>query len=615
MWLGSLHFGVPLVLMTPFSFLYHPERWLWAIHYHRGTLSGAPNFAYELCVRKINPALLEGLDLSSWRMAANGAEKIYPRTLEQFAEKFAPYGFKREALLPVYGLAESAVGLTIPPLDRGFLIDHVDRKTFEEDKRAIPSHDKNALQFVACGVPLEGHEVRIVDEQGMILPERHVGSLQFRGPSSMQGYYKNPQATKAVMNDDWIDSGDLAYQASGEVYVTGRRKDLIIKAGRNLYPSEIEEIVGAVAGVRQGCVAAFAVHDTVRGTEQLVVVAETREKNKNSRDFIIDAIKDAMSVALDIVPDQVILVAPHTVPKTSSGKLQRAACKTMYLEGRLNKLRMPPWLQVAKLGVEGFARKSAAIFSKLCHLLFTLYAVIVGAIVLIPLYAFVYFGSPAVAAKTCKLAAKIILAILWCPVRTSGLENLKKASPLVYVSNHASYIDALVLGAVLPTGIRFVGKKELLNAPIIRTLMRKLNFLSIDRMDLSKGLEDTRQIEEALKAGDSVLIFPEGTFGYASGLRPFRLGAFKISAETNVPICPIALQGTRKVLRENEKLLRPARLGVTVCDLVYPTGSDWQDVTQLRDAVRAEIVKYCGEPSLDFIAAQTVAARRPGHSR
>ena len=177
MWLGSLYFGVPLILMTPFSFLYHPERWLWAIHYHRGTLSGAPNFAYELCVRKINPALLEGLDLSSWRMAANGAEKIYPRTLEQFATKFAPYGFKREALLPVYGLAESTVGLTIPPIDRGFLIDYVDRKTFEEDRRAVPSHDKNALSFVACGVPIEGHAVRMVDEEGMPLPERHVGTL------------------------------------------------------------------------------------------------------------------------------------------------------------------------------------------------------------------------------------------------------------------------------------------------------------------------------------------------------------------------------------------------------------------------------------------------------
>ena len=405
----------------------------------------------------------------------------------------------------------------------------------------------------------------------------------------MQGYYKNPEATKAVLHDGWIDSGDLAYQANNEVYITGRRKDLIIKAGRNLYPSEIEEVVGAVSGVRQGCVAAFAVHDTVRGTEQLVVVAETRDKNKSSRDYILDAIKDAMSVALDIVPDQVLLVAPHTVPKTSSGKLQRAACKAMFVEGRLNKFRIPPWLQITKLGLEGLLRKSTSIVGKFCQFLFTCYAVFVSSLVLIPMYVIVYFASQTVAAKTCKLAAKFVLGVLLCPVKTAGLENLKKSSPVVYVSNHASYIDALVLIAVLPLGIRFVGKKELLSAPIIRTLMQKLNFLSIDRMDLSKGLEDTKQIEEAIKQGDSVLIFPEGTFGYASGLRPFRLGAFKIAAEVNVPICPIALQGTRVVLRESIKLVRPGRIGVTVCELVYPTGSEWQDVTQLRDTVRKKL--------------------------
>src|SRR3990167_8243408 len=132
MWLGSLYHGIPLILMTPFAFLNRDRKWLWNIHYHRGTLSGAPNFAYELCLRKIEPAMIEGLDLSSWRMAANGAEKIYPRTLQQFAEKFAPYGFKREALLPVYGLAESTVGLAIPKVGQVFRLDRIDRKKFEE---------------------------------------------------------------------------------------------------------------------------------------------------------------------------------------------------------------------------------------------------------------------------------------------------------------------------------------------------------------------------------------------------------------------------------------------------------------------------------------------------
>lgn len=235
-WFGSLYHGVPLVLMTPFSFLNHPEKWLWAIHYHRGTISGAPNFAYDLCVRKIEPNQIEGLDLSSWRIAANGAEKVYPRTLQQFVEKFAPYGLKRTTLLPVYGLAESTVCLTIPPLDREFRIDIIDRKKFEKERLALPSQHKNALEFASCGLPLPSHEVRIVDDHNQELPERHVGNLQFRGPSSMQGYYNNSEATKKILHQGgWLDSGDLAYLADQEVFITGRYKDLIIKAGRNLY--------------------------------------------------------------------------------------------------------------------------------------------------------------------------------------------------------------------------------------------------------------------------------------------------------------------------------------------------------------------------------------------
>src|SRR5262249_14714172 len=157
-------------------------------------------------------------DLSSWRVAANGAEKIYPRTLEKFAEKFAYYGFKRNALLPVYGLAESTVALTIPPVGQGFHIDYVERKTFEENRIAKPTKEKNALSFVGCGKPIEHHEVRICDDDNNPLPERHVGNLQFRGPSSMKGYFNNPEATLAIYHDGWFDSGDLAYLADGEVF-------------------------------------------------------------------------------------------------------------------------------------------------------------------------------------------------------------------------------------------------------------------------------------------------------------------------------------------------------------------------------------------------------------
>lgn len=610
MWLGSLYYGVPLVLLTPFTFLNHPERWLWAFHYHRGTLSGAPNFAYELCVRKIDPALLEGLDLSSWRMAANGAEKIYPRTLEQFAEKFSRYGFKRTALLPVYGLAESTVGLAIPPVGRGFIIDKVDRKAFEENRYAKPSIEKNALEFVCCGPAIEGHEIRIVDEDNQVLSERHIGSLQFRGPSSMQGYYNNPTATGQVYHDGWIDSGDLAYQVNGEVYITGRRKDLIIKAGRNLYPAEIEELVGNVAGVRQGCVAVFGVTDGERATEELVVVAETREKNKERREQIAEAINGVISSTLDIVPDHIELVAPHVVPKTSSGKLQRSACKNMYLNHQLGKWQVPTWLQMTKLGMQGLWKKIISGVTFVAKLIYTIYISFIISITLIPLFIVIHFLSRDHVAKLCRGWAKFILVAGACPVRKVHPEKIAKIMPVIYAVNHSSYVDSIVMLTMVPPGTRFVGKKELFKAPIIRTFMRKLDYIAIDREDLPKGIEDTKQIENTLKAGHPILIYPEGTFSYSPGLRPFRLGAFKIAAENNIAVCPIALCGTRSLLRGEEKVMRPGVITITVCDPIKPTGSEWQDVTQLRNAVRAEIVKYCGEPSLDFIAAQTVAPRR-----
>jgi len=611
MWLGSLYYGVPLILLTPFTFLNHPEKWLWAIHYHRGTLSGAPNFAYDLCVRKIDPAALEGLDLSSWRMAANGAEKVYAKTLDQFVKKFSPYGFKRRTFCPVYGLAESTVALAIPPRDKDYLVDYVDRKQFEEDRKAVPvKEEKNSLAFVGCGEPMTGHSIRIVDEENNPLGDRRVGNLQFQGPSSMQGYYHNARATQAIFHDGWWDSGDLAYLADGQVFITGRRKDLIIKAGRNLYPAEIEELVGAVPGVRQGCVVAFDVNDNERATEQLIVVAETREKKKAEREHIREQINETISATLDIVPDRIVLVAPHTVPKTSSGKLQRAACKKMYLENRLGKIHVPPWMQIVRLGLESGLRKSAGLFSLASKFLYTLYMGLIIAITILPIYVVVLFASREFAAKVCQKWARLILKLSLCPVQMVGLEKIPANTPIIFAANHASYVDAVVALAYLPLTTRFVGKKELFSVPVIRTFMQKLGYLAVDRIDLSKGIEDTQHIEETLKNGNPIFIFPEGTFGYSSGLRPFRLGAFKIATQSNVAICPIALQGTRAILRDDEKLMAPGRIVVTICDEVKPEGSEWQHVTHLRNKVRMEIAKYCGEPSLDFIAAQIVAPKK-----
>ncbi len=610
MWLGSLYYGVPLVLLTPFTFLNHPERWLWAIHYHRGTISAAPNFAYELCVGKVDEGVIEGLDLSSWRLAANGAEKIYPRTLQQFVDKFSHYGFKREALMPVYGLAESTVGLAVPPLGREFKIDKIDRNIFESEGRAQPTQDKNALELVCCGSALPQHAIRIVNDENQVLAERVVGNLQFQGPSSMQGYFNNPSATEKIYHDGWWDSGDLAYLADNELYVTGRRKDVIIKAGRNLYPVEIEELVGNVEGIRQGCVTAFGVSDNARGTEQLIVVAETKEKQLGKKTKLTAEIKELIASTLDIAPDQIILVAPHTVPKTSSGKLQRAACKQLYLDKKLAKTHLSPAMQLLKLSLKSIGYKLASIISLLLKTVYTLYFAMMYLAISLPTYLFVLISNDHFARKACKYWAKLVLFLGLCPVKTVGKAYLYQSQPLIFASNHASYIDAIVMLSILPLNARFVAKKELFDLPLLGGVLNKLGFIALDRTDLPRGLENTQKINAELHHGNSILIFPEGTFGYAFGLRPFRMGAFKISVETSVPVCPIALKGTRIILRDVEMLMRPGRITVTVCPPIKPEGKEWRDVTQLCNAVRVEIAKYCGEPSLDFIAAQTVAASR-----
>ncbi|MGH9805051.1 MAG: fatty acyl-AMP ligase [Candidatus Acidiferrales bacterium] len=351
-WLFSLYYGLPIVALSPLAFLRQPERWLRAIQRYRGTLSPAPNFAYELCVRKINGAALDGLDLSSWRVALNGAEPISPDTLARFEERFRPYGFRPETMMPVYGLAESSVALAFAPLSEPPRIDRVARKGFQCERRAVPAADSDAeaLRFVSVGRALPEHEVRIVDDNDKPVGERIEGHLQFRGPSAMQGYFRNPDATRAARTDDgWHRTGDLAYCGEGELFITGRSKDLIIKAGRNIYPQEIEEAAAEAEGARRGCIAAFSAPDPRTGTEQLVVVAETRVKNPAARAKLAGEIKRRVSALCCAAPDVVRLVAPQTVPKTPSGKLRRAACRQLYLEEKLEAPRTPAWLQLARL--------------------------------------------------------------------------------------------------------------------------------------------------------------------------------------------------------------------------------------------------------------------------
>lgn len=609
-WLYSMYYGLPITILSPMIFLNRPERWLWAIHYHRATLSAGPNFAYELCAKRLNDDDLAGLDLSSWRLAFNGAEAVNPNTLRKFYQKFKKFGLKKEALFPVYGLAENTVGLTFPELNKEFQVDRVSREILERDLRAVPA-ENNYLEFVCEGKAIPGHEIRIADDEGQVLAERFIGNVQFRGPSAMQGYYHNPKATQAAYINGWWNSGDLGYLADDNLFITGRKKDMIIKAGRNLYPESMEEIVGNIAGIRRGCVIAFGVTDEKLGTEKIIIVAEAKIFDKDSQTKMQEEIIEKMTVGIGVPPDQVILVAPHTIPKTSSGKLQRSACKNSYLKGELGKKPRVIW-QMSYLFVDSIAKRAKHFFNTLGKVFYTTYLALLWGISALPTWLFVLILPRSQSAKLIKIWCKICIKLSFCPLHIEGENNLYLKKPMIFVANHASYSDAFLLLSILPAGALFIGKKELLKWPMASSVMRKLNYIAVDRWDLSQNVEDTKLIGQALENQNSILIFPEGTFTYASGLQIFKAGAFQLAVDTGISICPIAIKNSRKLLRAGTCLLSPTAIEVTVCSPLEPENSDWSEVNRLRNESRKLIANFSGEPVIDIIGTNPKSSKKEG---
>ncbi|MGH9699585.1 MAG: AMP-binding protein [Candidatus Acidiferrales bacterium] len=614
-WLAPIFTGIPLVVMSPLAFLSRPERWLRAISRHRGTISPAPNFAYELCMRKIAEKDLQGVDLSSWRAAINGAETVRPETLERFVARFAPYGFRREAMLPVYGLAEATLAVSLPKMGAGYRVDRIERDSFESRGQAVTSTAKAsaaegsaALAFVGAGRPLQNMEVRIAGADGTALPERTEGQLWFRGPSATSGYYRNPAATGQLAREDaWLNSGDLAYQSDGELFITGRAKDLIIKGGRNIYPHEVEEVAGRVAGVRAGCVVAFGAPDERSGTERLVVAAEVRDSSMSQA--ITAEIVRTVDEALGMPPDVVALLPMQSIPKTSSGKLRRGETRRLYLEGRLGKKRPPGWMQFARLAAQqsplrvwSWMRRG---IRRSFEFAYGVYALAAVSLVLIPLWILVSFTRERLrAARMAHLGSRLMLFFAGVPIRFEGhevLAGLSASGPWIFAPNHSSYIDVLIALACLPPGVRFVAKSEVLEMPLFGKIARRSGQFGFDRGDPQARIRQAEEVEAALRRGDSVGIYPEGTFTSASGIRPFQLGAFKSAAETQRPVCPVAVRGAREILRDGTFLPRPGKITVTFGPLLYPDPAAqgaWQEIVRLRDAAREIIARHTGEPLL-----------------
>jgi fatty-acyl-CoA synthase len=295
-----------------------------------GTATAGPNFSYALAARALNR--MENLDLSRWRLALNGAEPVDPATVETFCEAAARHGFDPRAAFPAFGMAELAIGGAFPEPMTGLRLDSVDKVRLERENVAVAvgegADPDNVRRLAKLGRPVPGLEFRICEpDSGDVLPEREVGELEIRGTSVTPGYYKRPDANDASFRDGWFRTGDLAYLVDGELVICGRIKDMIIVGGRNVFPEDVERAVAHVDGVRAGNVIAFGVEGR-KGREALVVVAEIKADD-------IDEVRQAVAGrVLDVVglpAGDVVLVSPGSLPKTSSGKLQRQLCRTRYL--------------------------------------------------------------------------------------------------------------------------------------------------------------------------------------------------------------------------------------------------------------------------------------------
>jgi fatty-acyl-CoA synthase len=313
--LGALYASRPCVLLPPHAFVKRPAEWLRAMTRHRATVSFAPNFAYDLCVRRIKDQDLPGLDLTAWRIAGCGAEPIHAPTLDAFARKFSSAGFRATSFFPSYGLAEHVLAATFPVRDRGLRFD-----------------ERSGAQLVSCGVPLPGHQVRVADDTGRAVSDGIVGEILLAGPSVMLGYYKQEALTADVIRDGWLRTGDLGYLSDGELFVCGRVKDIIIVNGRKYHPHDLEWAVDDLAGVRRGRVAAFGVVNVGR-PDRVVIVAEPSGTVPNVD--LEDSVRRRISDLFGLYVDDVVLVPGGTVGRTTSGKVQRSATKARYEGGEL----------------------------------------------------------------------------------------------------------------------------------------------------------------------------------------------------------------------------------------------------------------------------------------
>lgn len=330
--LTSICHPYPVHVMSPESFVMNPRRWLDLVSRVGGTISAAPNFAYDMCVARSGAAASD-LDLHTWRHALDGAEPVHAATIERFHETFAASGLRGDVMMPVYGMAEATLAVAFPALHDKVRVLSVDAEAMEQRREVVVR--AGGRPAVAVGEPVAGMRVEIVDERGAVVPERTIGEIRVAGPSMMDGYWGNDEASAAVISGGWLKSGDLGFIDEGRLFISGRAKELIIKGGRNIHPYDVERVAGEVDGVRSGGVAAFGRANHEAGTEDLVVVAETTYADPERRGAIAKAVRAELLEVLGVKPDEIRLCGVGKVPRTTSGKIRRGECARLLSAGDL----------------------------------------------------------------------------------------------------------------------------------------------------------------------------------------------------------------------------------------------------------------------------------------
>lgn len=359
--LPAMDVAAELTLIPPELFVAHPALWLRTLSRYRGMISPAPNFAYGLCLEKINDEDLAGVDLSGWRVALNGAEAVSPKVMRGFIERFARWGLRPEALSPVYGLSEASLAVTFSDLDRPFI-----STTFDARKltgTGLAELADNGIELVSVGRPLPGFEIQIRSTEGDALDEDRVGRLWVRGPSLMWGYLGRPEATEEAIVDGWLDTGDEGFVHGGELYLTGRAKDVLILRGRNHAPEDVERAIDGLAGVRTGCSAAVSHLEDGAATETLVLLVEARDIERDDRrGQLADRCSQEVLTVTGLAIDRVEILAAGTLPRTSSGKIRRREALRQFLAGTLEPPAKVTWwrLLLAMIRSRSALKRSAS---------------------------------------------------------------------------------------------------------------------------------------------------------------------------------------------------------------------------------------------------------------